>query len=315
MGTPVIGGDLSGSIDEGDISISGDLDDIGGLTQNNDDIFTITVQATYGTATINSATGEWTYALDNTDPAVIALDPGDTLIDVFTVNMLDTAGFGAGQSDTDTVTITINGIVCFAAGTLIDTPHGRCPIENLAAGDHVLTDKGELRRIRWLGSREIGAGELDADPSLRPVRIMQGALGGGLPNRDLLVSRQHRMLVRSRIVERMFDQSDVLVSAIKLTALPGIFVDDAVDRITYFHMLFDQHEIVLAEGAPSESLFTGPEALSRISQAAIKEIHKLLPQIADVDYTPVPARSMPKDKLQKRLVERHAKSNKPLLNA
>lgn len=313
MGSPNIGGDLSGTITEGDISIGGDLDDTNGLTTNGDDIFTITAQGSYGTATINSSTGEWTYTLDNTDPAVIALDTGETLTDVFTVNMRDTGGFGSGQSDNDTVTITINGVVCFASGTLIDTPNGPRGIEDLQAGDLVLTDMGVPRRIRWIGAREVSGREFDDDPKLRPVRISQGALGGGLPLRDLVVSRQHRMLVRSKIVERMFGKSDVLIPAIKLTDLPGIYVDEAMSEVTYFHMLFDQHEIVLAEGAPSESLFTGPEALSSIDHEALGEILHLFPEITDVDYTPVLARSVPKGRLQKKLVERHLKSNKPLL--
>lgn len=83
-----------------------------------------------------------------------------------------------------------------------------------------------------------------------------------------MVSRQHRMLVRSKVAERMFGRPDALVSAIKLTALPGIYVDDQVEEVEYFHILFDQHEIVWAEGAPSESMFAGPEALKSIPAVA-----------------------------------------------
>ena len=314
MGTPVIGGDLSGTITEGDISIGGDLDDIGGLTTNGDDVFSITVQGNFGTATINSSTGEWTYALDNSNPTVIALDPGETLIDTFTVNMLDTAGFGAGQSDTDTITITINGAVCFASGTLIDTPDGPRRIDDLQAGDFVLTENAEPCQLRWIGTRQVSSQEFEADPKLRPVRISQGALGGGLPRRELVVSRQHRMLVRSKIVERMFGTSDVLVPAIKLTDLPGIYVDEAIPEVTYFHMLFDQHEIVLAEGAPAESLYTGPEALSTISCEALSEILDLFPEIVEEGYTPELARSVPLGKHLQKLIDRHLKNDKPLLD-
>ncbi|MGB7244370.1 MAG: Hint domain-containing protein [Sulfitobacter sp.] len=313
MGSPNIGGDLSGSIDEGDISIGGDLDDINGLTGNTDDTFTITAQGNYGTATINSTTGEWTYTLDNSDPDVIALNLGETLTDIFTVNMLDNSGFGAGQSDTDNVTITINGIVCFAAGTQIETRDGLRSIETLNAGDICLTVCGSARQIRWIGRREVTRGELLEDPKLRPVRITKGALGGGLPLCDLLVSRQHRMLVRSQIAQRLFGVQDVLIPAVKLTSMPGIFIDNDICAVTYFHILLDRHEVILAEGTPSESLLTGPETLKSITPQAREEILALFPEVAELGYSPRPAVHIPPGKLQKQLIVRHLESNTPLL--
>jgi hypothetical protein len=135
-------------------------------------------------------------------------------------------------------------------------------------------------------------------------------LGNGLPKRDLLVSRQHRMLVRSKVVERMFGTQDVLVSAIKLTALPGIYVDEQVEEVEYFHILFDQHEIIWAEGALSESLFTGPEALKSIPAAARSELEVLFPELCAADYCAISAALIPSGKAQKQLIARHLKNAK-----
>ncbi len=313
MGTPNIGGDLAATITEGDISVSGDLDDVGGLTGNTDDTFTITAQGSYGTATIDAATGTWTYTLDNTDLDVIALDPGDTLTDTFTVNMFDNSGIGAGQSDTENVTITIEGILCFAAGTQIETDAGPRQIETLKAGDICVTEGGDARRIRWIGCRAVTQEELADNPKLHPVRITKGALGGGLPLCDLLVSRQHRMVVSSKIAMRIFGVSDVLIPAIKLISMPGIFVDTDICTVTYYHLLFDQHEVVFAEGTPSESLFTGPEALETMGAEAMQEILTLFPDVAKAGYAPRPAHPIPSAKLQKRLIVRHLKNSRPLL--
>lgn len=313
MGTPNIGGDLTGSIDEGDISITGDLDDIGFGTGNTDDEFTVTVDATYGTATIDSTTGEWTYTLDNSDPAVIALNPGDTLTDIFTVTMLDTAGFGAGETDVDDVTITINGVICFCAGTLIDTPDGPRRIEMLRLGDLVRTMDGPAQPIRWIGRREVSPQMRQANPKLHPVRISAGSLGAGLPKRDLLVSRQHRILFQSEVAMRMFGVSEVLIPAIKLTSTPGIYVDDGVQDVTYMHLLFDRHEVIFAEGAPAESLFTGPEAYKALSPDAQEEIRTLFPDLNMLQRIALPARHVPPSKLQKRLVERHLKDDRNIL--
>ncbi|WP_228850123.1 Hint domain-containing protein [Halocynthiibacter styelae] len=163
------------------------------------------------------------------------------------------------------------GIVCFTSDTRIRTPDGEVAIQDLAVDDIVNTS-GSTAKLRWIDHRKVTQAELLDDPKLRPVRIMAGALGNNRSVRDLLVSRQHRMLVSSKITQRMFNQDSVLVAAIKLTGLPGIFVDDCVEEVEYIHLLFDKHEVIFAESAPSESLYTGTEALKSIAPEARDEI-------------------------------------------
>jgi hypothetical protein len=204
-------------------------------------------------------------------------------------------------------------VTCFSKGTLIETAHGPIAIEDIRVGDLVRTANGP-KPVRWIGSSPVALDQLLGNPKLYPIRIVAGALGDGLPKRDLLVSRQHRMLVRSPIARRMFGTTEVLVHAIKLTQLPGIFVDQSMNRVTYYHMLFDDHQVIYAEGAPSESLYTGPEALKAISDAARDEVMTLFPELADQDYTPEFATFSPDGKRQKQLVARHLKNRKPLLS-
>ena len=204
--------------------------------------------------------------------------------------------------------------VCFAKGTLIKTDIGEVAVENLVVGDRVCISDGRFEPIRWTAGRRIGAVRLAANPKLRPVRITEGALGNGLPRRNLVVSRQHRMLVSSKIAIRMFGVREVLISAIKLTELPGIYVDEDIQEVEYFHLLFDKHEVIFAEDAPTESLYTGPEALKAVSAQVRKEILTLFPELADKDYTPEPAELLPSGKKQKELVARHLKNAKVLLN-
>ncbi|MDG1530309.1 MAG: Hint domain-containing protein [Paracoccaceae bacterium] len=203
-------------------------------------------------------------------------------------------------------------VTCFSAGTLIQTLMGPRQINSIEAGDLVETSSG-LSPVVWVGHRHITSEELFENPKLRPVRITAGAMGNGLPKRDLIVSRQHRMLVQSKIAERMFGTKEVLISAIKLTALPGIFVDETIANVDYFHLLFDHHKVVFAEGAPSESLFTGPEALKSMSVEAREEITTIFPEIRELDYTTTPVRFIPQGKLQKNLVARHLKNRHPLV--
>ena len=105
----------------------------------------------------------------------------------------------------------------------------------------------------------------------------------------------------------------MLIPAIKLTALPGIYLDTTVPSVDYVHLLFERHEVIFAEDAPTESLFTGPEALKSVSEEAREEILSIFPELADLDYTPKAARLIPPGRRQKKLVERHLKNNRPLL--
>ncbi|MDE9451865.1 Hint domain-containing protein [Aliiroseovarius sp. Z3] len=205
-------------------------------------------------------------------------------------------------------------VPCFVKGTLIDTPDGPRRIETLCVGDKVLTLDNGPQEIRWVGQRTLSLRELVRKPKLTPIRITAGALGANLPLRDLCVSPQHRVLVRSPIAKRMFGSAEALIPAHKLIDIPGIFVDTVEAPVTYLHMLFDSHEVVLSEGAPTESLFTGKEALKAVGDAAYDEIMTLFPELSAVDYVPRMARFCPpKGKHMKTLVRRHVHNQKPLL--
>lgn len=205
-------------------------------------------------------------------------------------------------------------IICFAQGTEIITSHGPVQIEDLEVGEMIQTMDHGLQPLRWIGSTKLGHQELAARPKLKPIRISAGSLGNGTPVTDLIVSRQHRILVRSAIAERMFGVQEILVAAIKLVGLPGIEVVEDTESVEYFHMLFDQHEIVFSNGAATESLFTGPEAMNAVSEDARAEILSLFPDI-ETRTALIPARHIPeKGAWVKRFVQRHAKNNKALLN-
>ncbi len=213
-------------------------------------------------------------------------------------------------------TLTFQGIeriICFAAGTEIITSKGPKKIENLEVGDKVFTMDNGMQPVRWIGSRKVNSLELAVSPNLKPIRIAAGALGNGTPTSDLYVSRQHRILVRSKIAERMLGDTEILVPATKLVHLPGIEVVEDLEHVEYFHMLFDRHEIVFSNGAATESLLTGPEALKSVSAEARAEILQLFPQIGNYSYSS--ARKIPETgALINQLVHRHAKNNKALVS-
>jgi len=202
-------------------------------------------------------------------------------------------------------------IVCFCDGTMIRTDQGEQPVEILETGDLVLTETG-YKSIKWIGRRRLDAKDLAAEPRLFPVRIRKGALGGGLPNADLRVSRQHRMQASSNIARRMFGAREVLVSAIRLTELPNIEIDTETTGVTYYHLLFDDHEIVYANGAPSESMLLSETALAAISPDARRELHLLFPGLTTVS-SDASVQVIPNRKRQKRFVERLNLNSRPVI--
>lgn len=220
-------------------------------------------------------------------------------------------------TDTSTSLPIENVTICFASGTLINTPTGAVPIENLTEGALVLTEDCGAQPIRWIGSKKLDAIDLAQSPKLKPVVIRADALGPGYPRQDLVVSPQHRILLSSAIAKRMFGAKDVLVPAKKLTGVDGIDVrHDNPEGVEYFHMLFDNHQIVEANGAKAESLFTGPEALKAVSPEAREEITELFPEICKPDFKAEAARLiLQKGRQTMKLLERHQKNQKSLFAA
>ncbi len=224
-----------------------------------------------------------------------------------------TVGATLGSYKSHTVGWDYKEIICLTRGTLVETKNGPVAIEKLHPGMRVVTVDGGAADLRLSLSRKITGAALRCNPKLHPVRIMAGALGEGLPRRDLLVSRHHRMLVNSAIAERMFGQREVLVAAIRLTELPGIFVDDNIDEVEYFHLVFDRHEIIIAEGAATESLHAGTEALKALTPQARTELLEVFPEFPCPGSTPDPACMIPHARQQKLLISRHLKNLKPLV--
>lgn len=206
------------------------------------------------------------------------------------------------------------GVVCFAAGTMIATPDGPCAVETLAEGSLVTTLTHGDQPIRWIGHRHLSPAELAANPNLRPIRIRRGALGPGIPARDIVVSPQHRMLVSSAIVHQMYGANAVLIAARKLLPLQGVEVIADHAPVDYWHFLCDRHEIVTAEGAAAETLYLGSQALQNMTDEARHEIHALFPELLRGWEAP-PAATFAEGKRSKKLVSRHLRNDKPFANA
>ena len=193
-----------------------------------------------------------------------------------TVYYYDADNNPAGQLDFTNIE---NVIPCFTPGTLIATPKGERRVETLEVGDRVITRDNGIQEIRWVGSRKLTGRELAQAEHLRPVLIRRGALGNDLPERDMMVSPNHRVLVANDKTALYFEEREVLVAAKHLTGLEGVDVVE-VSETTYIHIMFDQHEVILSDGTWTESFQPGDMSLAGIGNAQRQEILELFPELA-----------------------------------
>lgn len=214
-----------------------------------------------------------TLDLRGAGPLRISYAPGNR--ENGTVSFLDDTGAITGTLTFKNIE---NIMPCFTPGTMIATPKGEVNVEDLRSGDKIITRDNGIQEIAWVGSRHLDWAALCANPHLKPVLIPMGSLGHGLPERDTLVSPNHRMLVTNDRTALYFEDHEVLVAAKHLVSGKHIHAVDAAGT-TYIHFMFARHEVVLANGAWTESFQPGDLTLKGMGNAQRTEIFELFPEL------------------------------------
>jgi hypothetical protein len=112
----------------------------------------------------------------------------------------------------------------------------------LAIGDRVMTKSGEARQIKWIGRRSYGGRFTMGRKDILPICIKAGALADSVPKRDLWISPHHAMYLEG-----------VLIEAKDLINGASIVRTDRGEMVEYFHIELESHDVIVAEGALSES--------------------------------------------------------------
>ncbi len=148
---------------------------------------------------------------------------------------------------------------CFAAGTHILTERGEVSVEDLATGDHVVLAEGDTAPVTWIGMRDVDFSRHPAPRAARPIRLQEGALSTGVPERELCVSPDHGLFFDGCLI-----QAKDLVDGIVIRQ------DSEIAAIRYYHVALSHHAILLAEGAAAESyLDTGHGAIFTASEPPV----------------------------------------------
>lgn len=239
------------------------------------------------------------------------LDGGSTGTDDDTLNLTGSASAGGYLTVTKTVDSDGNGfdgtveyfnssnvsegtltftnmetiVPCFATGTKITTNYGRMPVEDLKVGTMVKTKDSGFRPIRWIGKNVLKQKDLKRSPHLYPIEIRAGALGLNTPNRTLIVSPQHRILVTGVQVQLLAGEEDAFIAAKHLVDLEGVRVLP-VPTVTYYHIMFDEHQIIRSSGAWTESFQPGDSSLRGLDGESRRELEELFPCLFKAQRAP-----------------------------
>jgi Ca2+-binding RTX toxin-like protein len=261
---------LSG--DQGDDTLTGGA---GADTLSGGDDRDIFLGGTAGDTVDGGEGGDDFDTLDLTGAGKLHITYDSTNAENGMVEFRDAAGDVTGTMTFENIE---NVIPCFTPGTAIATPRGERLVEELQVGDKIITRDNGIQEIRWLGAKKMDWKVLAANPHLKPILIQKGALGNGLPERDMMVSPNHRMLMANDKTALYFEEREVLAAAKHLVNNRGIHSIDTMGT-TYVHFMFDQHEVVLSNGAWTESFQPGDYTLKGIGNAQRIEILELFPEL------------------------------------
>lgn len=163
------------------------------------------------------------------------------------------------------------------AGTAnVRTPCGARRIENVRPGDLIVTRDNGLQPVLMVWKRTVTETDMAADPSLAPIRLKTRAVGPMMPQQDLLVARAHRILVPGyRLADFPDDRSWLIAARDIVEASDAAFVDKSISELTYYNLVFEDHQAFAANSLPVESFLPSPSVIDRLDEATSRDIAAL----------------------------------------
>jgi hypothetical protein len=188
----------------------------------------------------DQGSGAWTEAVTDL-PSLAIIAPSTDSATLVTLGVTASASENS-QSSASATTVNVDIVPCYCRGTLILTADGEVPVEALAIGDRVVTLSGDEQRVRWIGQRAYDGRFIAKSPGVLPICVAAGALADGVPVRDLWLSPEHSLYIDGFLV-----QAKHLLNSMTISQA------DSVDAVEYFHIEIDDHDVIVADGAPAET--------------------------------------------------------------
>jgi Hint domain len=181
--------------------------------------------------------------------------------------------FGKHDHDSDGHHGTHSHASCLLRGTNISTVAGEKQVQGLKIGDEVITLRG-IQPIKWVACNKI---EENFPQSEWPIRVAQFAIDDETPHRDIYLSRGHSIFI-----------DDVLIPVELLVNDTSIHPWNPIEReiIEYYHIEFDAHEVIYAEGMPVES-YRGEGRKSFSNDSEFQCLYGSQVQLCKTPYAPI----------------------------
>ncbi len=180
---------------------------------------------------------------------------------------------------------------CFAEGTLIATPQGEETVESLSIGSTIVTADGRAVPVKWIGRQTVS--KLFAGRRMEPVRIRAGALGGGLPHSDLTVTADHGVVIDGLVIN-----ASALING---TTIDWVPMDDLPDRVIYYHVETEDHDVILANGAPAETFIDIPGRQAFDNYQEYLDLYGLEQIVPEMDRPRITSRRLVPEAIKTRL--------------
>ncbi|MEX0280639.1 MAG: Hint domain-containing protein [Arenibacterium sp.] len=189
-----------------------------------------------------------------------------------------------------------------AEGANLRTPCGLRRIEIVRPGDLIVTRTNGLQPVEMVWKRRLTREQLEHSPDLAPIRLRPRAMGPMMPQRDLLIAPDHRLLVPGFRLGGVEDDTSVLTEARKIAeSCDAIFVDNTVQSVTYYQLVFAEHQVLAANGLPVESFLPDAAAIQALGGEMRDALEERFPDVlnapesypasryeiaSEVDYVP-----------------------------
>lgn len=261
-----------------------DDDDDGRLDAQSDYLNENGPAATFTGYTATSGGTEYPIFTDSFSNYAILLPQDGSTQTLFATGPGTSNLYQAETSDTDVY-------LCFGPGTLIATPDGEVAVETLQIGDLVSTADGHNAPVKWIGRQTLR--KLLSGLRMQPVRICVGALGGGLPRSDLTVTADHGMIIDGLVIN-----ASALVNGHSIDWVP---MAELPDVVTYYHIETESHDVILAEGAPTETYLDIPGRMAFDNFQEYLDLYGSEQRIPELDCPRISSQRLVPDEIRARL--------------
>lgn len=189
------------------------------------------------------------------------------------------------EPDTDPRLCDLESMPCFYQGTTLMTAEGEQPVDWIRSGDRIMTKDHGFQPVLWAERTVLSANALNSAPKLQPVTIAAQSIDAETPAQDLMLSPEHHVLLKSYQVELLFGIDEVFAPIKSLTNGSSIARTQPGHEVSCYHILFKNHEVVLAEGLWVESYFPDETALASLPARKQAKIRELLGEKIDTMQT------------------------------